>query len=81
MDEWKEGTLVEHDNEQVNFERVMRDLEKTLDLDSFGQVSFKLYQRSGVGASSAGTSQQPSKETIILATGSSKGKELETIFQ
>jgi len=34
-------------------------LEKTLDLDYFGQVSFKLPQQSGVGTSFAGTSQQP----------------------
>ena len=35
-DEWVEGTLVEQDSEQVNIENVMRDLEKTLDMDSFG---------------------------------------------
>lgn len=48
MDEWREGTLVEHDSEQVNFEKVLRDIEKTLDLDSFRQVPFKLFQRSRV---------------------------------
>jgi len=36
MDEWREGTLVETDTEQVNIENVMNDLEKTIDLDSFG---------------------------------------------
>lgn len=36
MDEWREGTLVEIDTEQVNIENVMKDLEKTLNLDSFG---------------------------------------------
>lgn len=36
LDEWIEGTLVENDSEHVNFENAMRDLEKTLDLDSFG---------------------------------------------
>ena len=36
MDEWMEGTLVEQDSEQVNVENVMKDLEKILDLDSFG---------------------------------------------
>jgi len=34
----------------------MKDLEKTLDLDSFGQVPFKLPQQTGVGTSSTGTS-------------------------
>jgi len=38
MDEWREGTLVATNSEQVNIKNVMRDLEKTLDLDSFGQV-------------------------------------------
>ena len=41
MDEWKEGTLVERNSEQVNIENFMRDLEKKLDLDSFGQVPFE----------------------------------------
>jgi len=41
MDEWREGTLVETDSEQVNIENVMKDLEKTLHLDSFGQVQFE----------------------------------------
>lgn len=34
-DEWKEGTLVEMDSDQVEVENVMKDLEKRLDLDSF----------------------------------------------
>ena len=38
MDEWVEGTLVEKDSEQVNVENVMKDIEKILDLHSFGQV-------------------------------------------
>ena len=41
MDEWREGTLAENDSEQVNIENVMRDLEKTLELDSCGQVRFE----------------------------------------
>lgn len=40
MDEWREGTLVATDSEQVNIENVMRDLEKALDLDYFGQVHY-----------------------------------------
>lgn len=81
MDEWREGTLVENDSEQVNFENAMRNLEKALDLDSFGQVPFELSQRSGIGPSIAGTSQQPSQEISIPATRTSKGKELKTNIQ
>lgn len=57
-------------------EQAMKDLEKTLDLDSFGQVSFNLPQQTGVGTSSSGTSQQPVQETSTLVLGSSKGKEV-----
>jgi len=62
MDEWREGTLVETDTEQVNIENVMKDLEKTLDLDSFGQVQFETSQKSasGIIASTAETSQRHS---------------------
>ena len=59
-------------------EQAMKDLEKTLDLDSFGQVSFKLPQQSGVGTSSAGSSQHPTQKTSISVTGTSKGKEVDT---
>lgn len=59
MDDWREGTLVEHDIEQLNMEKAMRDLRKTLDLDSFGQVPFKLSQKSAISTSTAGTSRQP----------------------
>lgn len=34
MYEWREGTLVEMDSDQVEVENVMKDLEKRLDLDS-----------------------------------------------
>ena len=54
----------------------MKDLEKTLDLDSFGQVSFKLPQQTGVGTSSVGTSQQPIQGGSTPVSGSSKGKEV-----
>ena len=65
MDEWREGTLLETDNEQVNIENVMKDLEKTLDLDSFGHVQFESSQKpaSGTSASTADTSQRHSQET------------------
>lgn len=45
------------------------------------QVPFELSQKSGIGASIAGTSQQPSQETNTPATRTSKGKELETNIQ
>ena len=57
-------------------EQAMKNLEKTLDLDSFGQVSFKQPQKTGVGTSSAGTSQQPTQEITTPAAGTSKGKEV-----
>jgi len=74
MEEWREGTLVQYDSEQVNFQKVMRDLEKTFDLDSFGEVPFKLFQRSGVGASSVGTSQQPSQEQVYQLQGHQRAR-------
>ena len=76
MDEWMEGTLIEQDSEQVNVENVMKDLEKILDLDSFGQV-----QIPGIGSSSTGTSQQNLQEISALATIASKGKEKEADIQ
>ena len=56
QDEWVEGTLIEELTEEEKMEQEMKNIEKTLDLDSFGQVSFKLTQQTGVGTSSAGTS-------------------------
>lgn len=53
----------------------MKDLEKTLDLDSFGYVSFKLPQHIGAGTSAATTSQQPAQEDTP-PIGTSKGKEM-----
>ena len=49
MDEWREGTLVEMDSDQVNVENVMKDLEKTPDLDYFGQVQFETSQNQHQG--------------------------------
>jgi len=76
QDDWVEGTLIEEITEQEKMEKAMKDLEKTLDLESFGHVSFKLPQQTRVGTSSAGTSQQPVQETNTPITGSSKGKEV-----
>ena len=53
-------------------------MKKTLDLDSFGQVSFKLPQQTGIATSSTGTSQQPAQTTSTTVTGTSKGKEINT---
>ena len=64
------------DSEQVNVENVMKDLEKILDLDSFGQV-----QLPGIGSSSVGTSQPNLQEISALATIASKGKEKEVDIQ
>lgn len=44
QEEWVEGTLVEEVREQEKMENAMKD-EKTLDMDSFGHVSFKLPQQ------------------------------------
>ena len=54
----------------------MKYLEKTLDLDSFGQVSFKLPQHIRAGTSAATTSQQPAQESTTPVVGTSKGKEV-----
>ena len=69
MDEWVEGTLVEKDSEQINVENVVKDLEKMLDLDSFGQVQI-------IGSFSAGTSQRKLQEISTVAA-KSKEKEKE----
>lgn len=45
QDEWVEGTLIEETSEQEKMEIAMKYLEKALDLDSFGHVSFKLPQQ------------------------------------
>ena len=71
--EWVEGTLVEEITEEEKLEKAMKELEKILDLDSFGQVSFKLPQHTGGDTSFARTSQQPTQKA---STGSAKGKEV-----
>lgn len=54
----------------------MKEFEKTLDLDSFGQVPFTSPQHLGAGTSSATTSQQPAQESTPSA-GTSRGKEVQ----
>jgi len=50
--EWVEGTLVEELTQEEKIEKTIKDLEKTLDLDSFGHVTFTLPQHIGAGTSS-----------------------------
>ena len=57
QDEWVEGTLVEQLTEEEKMEQTMKNLEKPLDLDYFGQGSFKIPQRTGEISSTATTSQ------------------------
>ena len=77
MDEWKEGTLVEMDSDQVNVDNVMKDLEKRLNLDSFEQVPVGTSQKPtpGTSASTTDTSQRHSRETSAPLVESSQGKE------
>lgn len=41
QNEWVEGTLIEVITEEEKMERAMKNIEKTLDLDSFGQTIFE----------------------------------------
>jgi len=61
----------------------MKDLEKTLDLDSFGHVKFETSQRSalGISPSTVDTSQRHSQETSTPLAGTSQGREKETNTQ
>ena len=56
-------------------EQTMKKLEKNIDLDSFGQVSFKLPHQIGEGTSTAAASQAAQQSTT-LAEGTTKGKEV-----
>lgn len=67
--------MVEQITKEEKIEQAMKNLEKTLDLDSFVQVSFKLPQHIRAGTSSATTSQPPIQESTPRA-GSAKGKEV-----
>lgn len=73
--DWVEGALVEELTKEEKLEKEMKELEKKLDLDSFGQVPFTLPQHIGEGTSSATTSQQPAQESTPTAR-TSKGKEV-----
>jgi len=67
---------VEEVIEEEITEKAIKNLEKSVDLESFGQVFFTLPQDLGAGTSSTTTSQQPTKESDPPA-GTSKGKELQ----
>lgn len=72
-DEWLQGTLVEELTQEEIMEKNVKDLEKTLDLYSVQQVTFKQPHQIGEGASTAATApttQGPSTST----TGIEKGK-------
>jgi len=47
--EWVEGTLVEELTEEEKLEKSMKELQKTLDLESFGHVPFTFPQHIGAG--------------------------------
>ena len=51
----------------------MKNLEKALDMDAFGQVSFNFPQKTRVGTSTVATSQQPTQESTTPAAGTYKG--------
>ena len=57
-------------------EQTIKNMEKTLDLDSFGQLSFKIPQQTGEGSSTSTTSQQVDQERTTPTVGTSKGKEI-----
>jgi len=74
QDAWAQGTLVEEFTQEEIMEQNVKDLEKTLDLDSCEQVTFKLPQQIGEGTSAVAAAQHgqaPSSST----TGTTKGKE------
>ena len=56
-------------------EQNVKDLEKTLDLDSFQQVTFKLPIQVGEGTSTA-TATQTVQQASTTTTATTKGKEV-----
>jgi len=57
QDGWAPGTIVEEFTEEEIMEQNVKDLEKTLDLDSYQQVTFKLPQQIGEGTSATAAAQ------------------------
>ena len=71
--EWVEGTVVEECSEEEIVEKAIKDLEKAVDLESFGQLFFRAPQHLGEGTSSTTTSQQLAQVSAPTAT-TDKGK-------
>jgi len=68
-----QGTLVEELTQEELMEQNVKDLEKTLDLDSFQQVTFKFPHQIGEGSSTVAASQA-AQEPSTSAAGTTKGK-------
>jgi len=62
--EWVEGTLVEDYSEEELAEKAIKNLEKTVDLESFGQVFFTALRHLGESTSSSTISQQPAQAGV-----------------
>jgi len=75
QEEWVQGTLVEEFSQEEIMEQNVKDLEKTLDLDSFDQVTFMLPQQVGEGTSATIVSQATQDRTSPTI-GTTKGKEV-----
>jgi len=74
QDAWTQGTLVEEFNQEEILEQTAKDLEKTLDLDSADQVTFKLPFQVEEGTSTA-VASQAAQGASTSATGTAKGRE------
>ena len=75
QEEWVQGTLVEEFSQDEIMEQNVKDLEKTLHLDSFDQVTFELPQQVEEGTSTA-TVSQAAQDRASPMIGTTKGKEV-----
>jgi len=75
QDEWVHGKLVEELTQEEVMEQNVKDIEKTLDLDSFQQGTFKFPQQIKEGTSAA-MATQATQAPSTSATGTLKGKEV-----
>lgn len=74
QDAWEQGTLVEDLTQEEIMEQNVKDIEKTLDLDSSEQVAFKLPQQIGE-VTSAAAAPPPNQAPSSPTTGTTEGKE------
>ena len=74
--EWVKGTLVEEFTEEEITEKSIKNLEKSVDLESFGQVFFTAPRHLGEGTSSATAHQQPA-QVSASPVATYKGKEVQ----